>query len=159
MRRDLDKLSKVLGGVKFMRRMPQAMILASVTNEKIALAEAKLQKVPVIGIVDTNADPASVNIPILANDDSNKGVALILTLLGDAIATANKNQALAAYKDEPVIEGLIDREKRHNNRPNNRFNNRFNNNRQNYNRTDRKPNTTAKKTETTKKPVVKKEEK
>ena len=113
MKRELDKLEKALGGVKYMRRLPQAIIVASAAHEKIALAEAKLLKIPTIGIVDTDADPASVKAPIFANDDSNKAVALVITLLADAIAIANKEQPKAAYKgDDLVIEGIVERERK-----------------------------------------------
>jgi small subunit ribosomal protein S2 len=118
MRRELEKLQKTLGGVKFMRRLPQAIIVASAQGEKIALAEAKNLRIPTIGIVDTDADPLSVNVPIFGNDDSNKAVALIMTLMGDAIATAKGEQPLAAFKENPTVEGIVERQPRFNKRPN-----------------------------------------
>ena len=65
MRRELDKLEKALGGVKYMRRLPQAIIVASASNEKIAISEAKLLKIPVIGINDSDSDPTLLSAPII----------------------------------------------------------------------------------------------
>jgi small subunit ribosomal protein S2 len=112
MRKELDKLQKTLGGVKYMRRLPQVMIVASAASEKIALAEAKLLRIPTIAITDTDADPTSVTIPVFANDDSNKAVSMIMTLFGDAIATAQGEKALAAYQAEPKFEGIVERERK-----------------------------------------------
>jgi small subunit ribosomal protein S2 len=112
MKRELEKLQRALGGVKYMRRLPQAIVLASVSGEKIALAEAKLLRIPTIGIVDTDADPMSVNVPIFGNDNSNEAVAIIMTLLADAIATAHKEPAIAAYKADPKFEGIVENERK-----------------------------------------------
>ena len=116
LRRELEKLDKTLGGVKFMRRLPQAIIVTSVADEKIAISEAKLLKIPVIGLVDTDSDPTLVSVPIVGNDDSNKSVALITTLLADAIIESQEGKArlLAAYKadDAVVVEGIVEIERK-----------------------------------------------
>ena len=112
MQRELDKLEKNLGGIKFMRRLPSAVIVTSIMHEPIAIAEAKKLGIPVFGIADTNSDPRSVNYPIVGNDDSNKAVALIITLLADAIAQAKGEEMIAAYKesdDDVKVLGLVER--------------------------------------------------
>ena len=99
-----------------MRRLPQAIIVTSVADEKIAISEAKLLKIPVIGLVDTDSDPTLVSVPIVGNDDSNKSVALITTLLADAIIESQEGKArlLAAYKadDAVVVEGIVEIERK-----------------------------------------------
>ena len=95
-----------------MRRLPQAIIVTSAKDEKIAISEAKLLRIPVIGLVDTDSDPTTVNVPVVGNDDSNKSVALITTLLADAIleATEGKARLLAAYKADDAVqsEGIVE---------------------------------------------------
>ncbi len=103
MQKELDKLEKALGGIKFMRRTPQAIFVASIRNEDIAIKEAKKMRIPVFGIADTNVDPFTVNFPIFANDDGNKSAALITTVIADGIAAAKNERQLAAYvADEKV---------------------------------------------------------
>ncbi len=110
MERELTKLERQLGGIKFMRRTPSAIIVSSIPAEMIAIKEAKKRGIPVFAISDTNADPSAVNFPIPANDDSLKSVGLIFTVLADAIAIAKGEQPKAAYvADENVkVLGVIE---------------------------------------------------
>lgn len=126
--REMIKLEKDLGGIKFMRRLPQAVFVSSVSEDYTAIAEAKKLGIPVIGIVDTNADPASVSVPVVANDDSNKAVALVTTLIADAIATANQKPAKVAYlaDEEIVIEGIVARPPRAPRPPRKNYRNNYN---------------------------------
>ncbi len=106
MKKELDKLQKALGGIKHMRRAPQAIFVTSIRNEEIAIKEAKKIGIPVFGIADTNVNPADVNFPIYGNDDANKSVSLITTILADAIAAGKKEKQLAAYVEDEKIEIL-----------------------------------------------------
>ncbi len=106
MKKELDKLQKALGGIKHMRRTPQAIFVTSIRNEDIAIKEAKKMGIPVFGIADTNVEPFSVNFPIFANDDANKSVSLITTIIADAIAAAKKEKQLAAYVEDEKIQVL-----------------------------------------------------
>ncbi|NQX83108.1 MAG: 30S ribosomal protein S2 [Mycoplasmataceae bacterium] len=114
MKKKLDKLEKVLGGIKHMRRLPQAIFVTSIRNEDIAIKEARKMKIPVFGIADTNVDPYTVNFPIFGNDDANKSTALITTVIADAIADVKKEKKLAAYveNDEVEIMGIIPQEEK-----------------------------------------------
>jgi small subunit ribosomal protein S2 len=87
--REIEKLTKLFDGLKNMKRIPQAVFIADVHHDAIALTEARKMKVPVIAIVDTNTDPSLVDYPIPANDDSTAAVELITTVLASAIK-ANK---------------------------------------------------------------------
>lgn len=114
MKKDLDKLEKALGGIKYMRRLPQAIFVTSIRNEDIAIKEAKKMRIPVFGISDTNVDPYIVNFPIFGNDDGNKSIALITTVIADAIAAAKNEKQLAAYVEDDKIElmGVLPQEEK-----------------------------------------------
>ena len=82
--RELAKLESEIGGLKGMRELPKAMVLASVKSEEIAAAEARQRGIPLVGIADTNADPAKVNYPIPGNDDATASIEIIMKTLADA---------------------------------------------------------------------------
>ncbi len=114
MKKQLDKLQKALGGIKHMRRTPQAIFVTSIRNEEIAIKEAKKMGIPVFGIADTNVNPSDVNFPIYGNDDANKSVSLITTVIADAIAAGKGEKQLAAYVADEKVElmGIIPEEER-----------------------------------------------
>lgn len=84
--RERDRLRKVFGGIEDMTRIPGLLVVVDIKKEHLAIKEAKILGIPVIGIVDTNSDPGEVDFPIPANDDSIKSVDLITKILADAIA-------------------------------------------------------------------------
>ncbi len=95
------KLEKVLGGIKEMRKLPNAVFVVDPRVELNAVAEARKLKIPVFGIVDTNSDPDLVDFIIPGNDDANKSVKLIATVVADAIVESKGGQPVVAYtKDE-----------------------------------------------------------
>ncbi len=106
LQRELDKLNRNLGGIKTMRRLPDAIFVSSVKADNIAILEAKKLGIPIFGIVDTNVDPNLVEFPIPSNDDAIKGVSLILTIITDAIAKALDKPMLAAYKPNEEVKIL-----------------------------------------------------
>ncbi len=114
MKRDLEKLEKALGGIKFMRRLPQAIFVTSIRNEDIAIKEAKKMGIPVFGIADTNVDPYTVNFPIFGNDDANKSVALVTTVIADAIAASKNEKQMVAYVEDDKVNviGVEEREEK-----------------------------------------------
>lgn len=80
-----DKLEKFLGGIKDMKGMPGAVFVVDPRKEKIAVAEAKILGIPVVGIVDTNCDPDEVDYVIPANDDAIRAVKLITGTMAQAV--------------------------------------------------------------------------
>lgn len=96
LKRELEKLNLLFEGVKEMRRIPDAVIVADIVKERIAVREAKKVGIPVIGIADTNANP-NIEYPIPANDDAVRAVKYIVDRLAMAI-TANKKT------EEPVMQ-------------------------------------------------------
>ncbi|UUD36500.1 30S ribosomal protein S2 [Mycoplasmopsis citelli] len=100
----LEKLHKNLDGIKNMKSLPQIMIVADPIEDSIAVKEARRKKVKVISLLDSNANPDSVDFGIPANDDSAKSITLIITILADAIAKAQNKEQLYAYQpDEKVV--------------------------------------------------------
>ena len=106
MYKDLKKMELALGGIKYMRHKPSAVVLSSSVEDNIALQEAKKLGVPIFAIVDTNANPDEVTFRIPANDDANKSQALILTILADAICDAKGMPRKVSLMDESKIEVL-----------------------------------------------------
>jgi small subunit ribosomal protein S2 len=90
--RELEKQKKNFEGLVEMYRMPGAILVIYVMHEKNAVKEAKIRKIPVIGIVDTNSDPTTVDYPIPANDDSLLSVKLIVDEIKNAIIEGLNNK-------------------------------------------------------------------
>ena len=80
-----DKMNNFYGGIKDMQALPAVMVVSDVIIDDIAIKEAKKKGIPVIGIVDSNANPDVVDIAIPANDDAIKSIDLIMTYLASAI--------------------------------------------------------------------------
>ena len=85
LRRELDKLQKYLGGIKTMRRIPDAVIIVDVRREYNAVQECQKLGLPIISLLDTNCDPDVVDVPIPANDDAIRAIKLVIGRLADAI--------------------------------------------------------------------------
>jgi small subunit ribosomal protein S2 len=77
MARERDKLSKYLSGIKGMTRLPGLLVVIDSRKEKIAVTEANKLGIPIVAIVDTNADPDLITVPIAGNDDAIRSVELI----------------------------------------------------------------------------------
>lgn len=88
LRRELTKLERNLTGIKDMSSLPGAMFVVDTCREKLAIAEAQRLDIPVVALVDTNADPDAVDYPIPGNDDSIRSLSLIADVLGGTIAEA-----------------------------------------------------------------------
>src|SRR5215216_3986056 len=86
--RERVKLSRNLEGIKVMGRLPGALFVVDAKKEKIAVAEANKLGIPVVAIVDTNADPDVITVPIPGNDDAIRSVSLITGALCDVIREA-----------------------------------------------------------------------
>ncbi len=94
--RERIKLSRNLEGVKNMNRLPGVLFVVDAKKEKIAVAEANKLGIPVVAIVDTNADPDVITVPIPGNDDAIRSVSLITAALCDTIKEA---RAAAPVRD------------------------------------------------------------
>jgi len=83
---ELEKLRATLGGVRQMERLPDAVFIVDLKTEEIAVREASRLGIPIIGLVDTNADPDPIDYVIPGNDDSIRSCRLIADAIADAIA-------------------------------------------------------------------------
>lgn len=106
MQRELYKLERSLGGIRFMRNLPSALIVTSLVLDHIAIKEAKKLGIPVFGIANTNTNPTMINFPIPANDISTKSVSIIITTLADAIASAKGDVKLVANIADDKVKVL-----------------------------------------------------
>ena len=88
-----DKLEKFLGGIKDMKGMPGAIFIVDPKKEKIAVKEARILGIPIIGIVDTNCDPDDVDYIIPANDDAIRAVKLISGCMADAVIEGRQGES------------------------------------------------------------------
>ena len=93
LRLELEKLEKFLGGIKDMKGMPGAIFVVDPKKEKIAVKEARILGIPVVGVVDTNCDPDDVDYIIPANDDAIRAVKLIAGCMADAIIEARQGES------------------------------------------------------------------
>ena len=101
LRKEKEKLTRNLEGIKEMRKIPNAIFVIDPRIEHNAVAEAHKLGIPVFGIVDTNCDPDEVDYAIPANDDAIRSVRLILAVMADAVVESKGGQTLVAYtKDE-----------------------------------------------------------
>ena len=86
MRREKDKLTKTLGGVRDMAKLPSAIWVVDTKKEHLAIAEAQKLSIPVIAILDTNCDPDEVTYGIPGNDDAIRAVSLLTRVVADGVA-------------------------------------------------------------------------
>lgn len=99
LKRELRKMKSNLDGIRKMNRIPGAIVVADVKREHLAAYEAHKMGVPTIGIIDTDSNPDLVDLVIPANDDSIKGIGIIMNELAAAIAYG-KTMVQAAAKNE-----------------------------------------------------------
>ncbi len=88
--REISSLERVFGGIVDMGKLPDMIFLASVHEEATAVREAVRVGIPIVGIVDTNADPKPIDYPIPANDDAVKSVSLIVDIITKAVEEGQK---------------------------------------------------------------------
>jgi small subunit ribosomal protein S2 len=81
-----ERLEKILGGIKDMNYLPGLVVIVDAKKEAIAVAEASKLGIPIVGIVDTNADPDPIDFPIAGNDDAIKSIRVMMRDLVDAAA-------------------------------------------------------------------------
>lgn len=94
-KKELDKLQDTVGGIKDLKRLPQAVFVVDIKKEKTAVSEARKMKVPVIALTDTNVNPELVDYAIPANDDAVKSIEVITNLVAATIKEAKASRTLA----------------------------------------------------------------
>jgi len=105
--KEMEKLRRNLQGIVNMKKMPEAMFVVDAKKEEIAIKEAKKLSIPIVAILDTNANPDYIDYPIPANDDAMRSIKLITGLITDSIMEGKKQfdqseleKDIAEAKDE-----------------------------------------------------------
>ena len=106
LRKEWDKLEKNLGGIKDMKRLPDAIFVVDPKKERICIQEAHTLGIPLIGIADTNCDPEELDYVIPGNDDAIRAVKLIVSKMADAVVEAN--QGAMDTEAEPAEEAAAE---------------------------------------------------
>ncbi len=107
LKKEWDKLEKNLGGIKDMKKVPDAIFVVDPKKERICVQEAHALGIPLIGIADTNCDPEELDYVIPGNDDASRAVKLIVSAMADAVIEANQGMIMT---DEPVEDGAVEEE-------------------------------------------------
>ena len=99
-KKEWDKLEKNLGGIKDMKKLPDAIFVVDPKKERICIQEAHTLGIPLIGIADTNCDPEELDYVIPGNDDAIRAVKLIVSKMADAVIEANQGESMAEESAE-----------------------------------------------------------
>ncbi len=100
LRKELEKLQKNLGGIKEMKRLPDAIFVVDPKKERICVQEAHALGIPLIGICDTNCDPEELDYVIPGNDDAIRAVKLLVSTMANAVIEAKQGAAQETGDDE-----------------------------------------------------------
>ena len=109
--REKDKLTRTLGGLRDMHKVPSIVWVVDTKKEHIAVGEARKLGIPVIAILDTNCDPDEVDFPIPGNDDAIRSVALLTRVIADAVAEglmARASRSTGEVATAAVVEPLAE---------------------------------------------------
>ena len=87
---DIVRLERILGGIKDMRRLPNAIFIIDTRKERTAVLEARRLDIPIIALADTNCDPDEMDYPIPANDDAIRAVRLLSAKIADAVVEGRR---------------------------------------------------------------------
>ena len=104
LKNEMAKLEKFLGGIKDMHKLPDVLFVIDPKKESIAVHEAKILGIPVVGVVDTNCDPEEVDVAIPGNDDAIRAVKLLTGTIANAVIEANQGLQEAAEEKVEEIE-------------------------------------------------------
>ena len=100
-----EKLDNFLGGIKDMKKLPDALFVVDPLEEHNAVAEARKLGIPVFALIDTNADPRTVDYPIPANDDAVRSIKLLVSLIADAVCEG-KNLPIENIAEDAEAEDI-----------------------------------------------------
>ncbi|MAD52373.1 MAG: 30S ribosomal protein S2 [Candidatus Marinimicrobia bacterium] len=104
--RERIKLADQHRGIKDMKRLPDVVVVVDANHEITAVQEARLLEIPVVGIVDTNTDPNSVDYPIPANDDSIRTIQLIIAAISDEILSSADKENVSENVEPETQENV-----------------------------------------------------
>lgn len=101
-----ERLENFLGGIKGMKKLPDAIFVVDPLEEHNAVAEARKLNIPVFALIDTNADPDLVDFPIPSNDDAVRSIKLMVSVIADAILEAKGGVLEVAHQEDDTAEDI-----------------------------------------------------
>ncbi|EFW24741.1 MAG: 30S ribosomal protein S2 [Solobacterium sp.] len=101
-----ERLENFLGGIKGMKKLPDAIFVVDPLEEHNAVAEARKLNIPVFALIDTNADPDLVDFPIPSNDDAVRSIKLMVSVIADAILEAKGGVLEVAHQEDETAEDI-----------------------------------------------------
>ena len=108
LREEMNKLERVLGGIKTMPKLPGVIYIIDLKKEHIALQEARKLEIPVVAIVDTNCDPDEVDYVIPGNDDAIRAIKLITNRIADAIIEVRPVETEGTEAEAEIVEEIAE---------------------------------------------------
>lgn len=109
LKREKEKLEQALGGIKTMRKLPDAIFVIDPKQEEIAVKEARKLGIPVIAVIDTNCDPDMVDYKVPGNDDAIRAIRLFCAAIADAVIQGKTifEQSLVKAKEDDKAAGTV----------------------------------------------------
>jgi small subunit ribosomal protein S2 len=104
LQREMEKLTRSLGGIKEMNALPDALFIIDVGYQKIAVTEATKLSIPIVGVVDTNHSPEGIAYVIPGNDDSSRAIRLYARGVADAILEGKSQVIQEIVQTEEFVE-------------------------------------------------------
>ncbi|HEY1461392.1 MAG TPA: 30S ribosomal protein S2 [Casimicrobiaceae bacterium] len=104
LQREMEKLTRSLGGIKEMNALPDALFVIDVGYQKIAVTEARKLGIPIVGVVDTNHSPDGIAYVIPGNDDSSRAIRLYARGVADAILEGRSQVIQEITQSEEFVE-------------------------------------------------------
>ena len=108
LKKEWEKLEKNLGGIKEMKKVPDAIFVVDPKKERICIQEAHTLGIPLIGIADTNCDPEELDYVIPGNDDAIRAVKLIVGKMADAVIEAKQGEEVVAVEATEEVEETVE---------------------------------------------------
>ncbi|MFA6908475.1 MAG: 30S ribosomal protein S2 [Patescibacteria group bacterium] len=105
--REIARLELCIGGIENLEKIPDVLFVEDVKQEGTAVREAKKMHVPIVALVDSNANPQLVDYPIPANDDATKSLELFITLMAEAVEEGKAVRAQAAVAPAVSVQPTV----------------------------------------------------
>ena len=110
--KEIEKLEKLVGGIKNMSVLPAAVFVVDIKDEKTAVKESNKKKIPLVAITDTNTNPSVISYPIPGNDDATKSLELITGLIAEAVTEGKNLKEKGAVVEKEVKQETEKKEKK-----------------------------------------------
>ena len=108
MQRQLDKLRMTLDGIRDIGGLPDIVVVIDTNKERLAVTEANVLKIPVVGILDSNSDPQGIDYPVPGNDDAQRAITLYCDLMMNAVLDGIQVEVTASGVDLGAAENIDD---------------------------------------------------